>query len=111
MTGFTLRMPSDGQATGVHSLDARLGRDPRPSLFELRLAERRLRARLVELDARVQGSLFAGDGLGSAEAVATVDVLCASIGELRELLDETRREIARELTARQARRARPRRWR
>ena len=95
----------------VHSLDAQLGRDPRPSLFELRLAERRLRTRLAELDARVQGSLFADDGLGSTEAVATVDVLCAAIGELRELLEETRREIARDVAARHARRSSARRWR
>ena len=95
----------------VHSLDAQLGRDPRPSLFELRLAERGLRTRLAELDARVQGSLFVDDGLGSTEAVATVDVLCASIGELRELLEETRREIVREVAARQARRSSTRRWR
>ena len=94
----------------MHSLDAQLGRDTRPTLFELRLAERRLRARLAELDARVQGSLTSDEGLGSSHAVATVDVLCASIGELRELQEETRREIARELAVRRARRALPRRW-
>ena len=94
----------------MHSLDAQLGRGPRPTLFELRLAERRLRGRLAELDARVQGSLSTDEGLGSAEAVATVDVLCASIGELRELLEETRREIAREVAVGRARRALPRRW-
>ena len=95
----------------VPSLDTQLGRDPRPTLFELRLAERGLRARLIQLEARVQRSLFADDGLGSAEAVATVDVLCASIGELRELLDETHREIARAVAVRRARRSRTRRWR
>ena len=82
----------------------------RPTLLDLRLAERRVRARLADLDARVHGSLTSDDGLGSPEAVATVDVLCASIGELRELLDQTRREIAREVAAQRSRRTRPRRW-
>ena len=95
----------------MHSLDAQLGRGPRPTLFELRLAERRLRARLLDLDARVQGSLFGTEALMSDRAVTTIDVLCASIGELRELLEETRREISRELAVQQARRTRPRRWR
>ena len=94
----------------MHSLHAQLGRDPRPSLFELRLAERRLTRRVAQLDARVQSALFADDGLGSPQGVAVVDVLCASIGEIRELLDETRREIDAELQAREARRSVPRRW-
>ena len=94
----------------MHSLDAQLGRDPRPSLFELRLAERRLSGRAAQLDARVQSALLADDGLGSVQAVAAVDVLCASIGEVRELLAETRREIDAELATRRARRSVPRRW-
>lgn len=94
----------------MYSLDAHLARDPRPTLFELRLAERRLRARLADLDARVQASLTSDEGLGSEQAVAAVDVLCASISELRELLDETRREIARDVAARSRRRTPVRRW-
>ena len=94
----------------MHSLDAQLGRDRKPTLYELRLAERRLAARIAALDDRVQVALFADDGLGSPQAIAAVDILCAALGELRELLDETRREIDAELTARETRRTLPRRW-
>ena len=94
----------------MHSLDAQLGRDHRPTLYELRLAERGLLTRISALDHRVQVALFADDGLGSSQAIAAVDILCAALGELRELLDETRREIDAELTARETRRALPRRW-
>ena len=81
----------------------------RPGLYELRVLERRLRERIATLDARVDGLLMV-PGLPSDDHVAAVDVLCASIAEARELLDEVRREAAREVHARHARRARPRRW-
>jgi hypothetical protein len=94
----------------VQRLYAHLGDDSRPGLFQLRVTERSLRLRLHALDDRVQWALAADDGLGTNESVSEVDVLCASILELRELLDETRTEIAREVAALSARRDAPRRW-
>ena len=82
---------------------------PRPGLFELRVLERRLRARIALLDGRVD-ALLSFPGQPTVEQVAEVDVLCAAIAELQELRDEARREAAAEELARQARRARPRRW-
>lgn len=96
--------------TVVQQIYAYLGDGYRPGLFRLRVTERELRLRLARLEDRVQWALAASDGLATDEAVGEVDVLCASIGELRELLDETRDEIARQVAALSARRDRPRRW-
>lgn len=85
------------------------GSGVRPGLFELRLLERRLRDRIAALDARVDELLSLG-GPPSDTQVAEVDVLCAAIAEARELLDEARREAAREVQHRRSRRTRPRRW-
>ena len=82
---------------------------PRPGLYRLRVLERRLRTRIADLDARVDALLLL-DGPPSDRQVAEVDVLCAAIAELRELLDEARREAAAEVQDRRTRRSRPRRW-
>jgi hypothetical protein len=82
---------------------------PRPALFDLRLLERRLLHRIAELDARVD-VLLALPGPPTDEQIAAVDVLCASIGEVHELLEEARSEAAVELQHRRTRRAAPRRW-
>jgi hypothetical protein len=82
---------------------------PRPGLFQLRLLERSLRARIAELDARVD-ALLALDGPPAPRDVADVDVLCAAIAETRELLDEARREAARHVARRHERRSGRRRW-
>ena len=82
---------------------------PRPGLYELRVLERRLRARIAVLDARVDDLLMV-PGMPSLDRVVAVDVLCASIAEARELLDEVRREAAHELQTQHVRRARPRSW-
>ena len=81
----------------------------RPGLFRLRVLERQLRARIADLDARVDAQLML-DGPPGDEQVASVDVLCAAIAELQELLDEARREAAAEVHARQTRRSGSRRW-
>lgn len=86
------------------------GSGPRPGLFQLRVLDRRLRGRIADLDARVD-ELLSLDGPPSDTHVAEVDVLCAAIAEVRELLDEARREAAREVEHRRIRRASPRRWR
>ena len=82
------------------------------SLLELTTLEEQLRARLTELDARVQHHLALAGGF-SDEDVSGVDVLCAAILEARELLGEVRRAKVGErerLAARRARRGAPRRW-
>jgi hypothetical protein len=94
----------------VQSLNAHLGDGSRPTLFQLRVTERDIRLRLHDLDSRVQDALDSDEGLGTSFSVAVVDVLCASIMELRELLDETRAEISRAVAVRDARRREPRRW-
>ena len=81
----------------------------RPSLFELRVLERRLRERVRELDLRVD-DLLVLDGPPTASQVGQVDVLCAAIAEARELLDEVRREATAEVQDRRDRRVGPRRW-
>ena len=85
------------------------GSGPRPSLFELRVLERRLRERVRELDLRVD-ELLVVDGPPTAAQVGQVDVLCAAIAEARELLDEVRHEATAEVQDRRSRRAQPRRW-
>ncbi len=83
------------------------------TLVELTTLEERLRARLVELDARVQHHLAYAGGF-TDEQVGGVDVLCAAILEARELLGAVRTEQLRErarLAERRERRSRPRRWR
>jgi hypothetical protein len=81
------------------------------TLVELTALEQHLRARLTELDRRVQHHLaFAGGP--TAEHVGGVDVLCAAILEARELLGAVRRQGLAErerLAARRARRGLPRR--
>jgi hypothetical protein len=91
----------------VHDLTA--PRRRRTDLFELRSLERRIEDRIERLDARVD-DLLALDGPPFEEAAAEIDVLCAAIGELRELLDEARREAALHASERRRRRSRPRRW-
>ena len=80
-----------------------------PGVLELRLLARRLEGDLARLDARVDEMLLCRRAPSDAD-VAEMDVLCAAIGEISELLDEARTEAARETMARRARRARPRRW-
>ena len=63
--------------------------------YELRVIERSLRERLRDLEARVD-AVLAHPGPPSFEQVGAVDVLCAAIAELREMLDETRREGRRD---------------
>lgn len=65
----------------------------RASLFDVRHAERALRARIDVFDARVD-DLLELPGPPSDEHIAEVDVLCAAIAELGELLDELRGETA-----------------
>ena len=80
-----------------------------PGVLQLRLLERRLEGDLARMDARVDELLFASTAPSAAD-VTEMDVLCAAIGEVRELLDEARSEAARETIARRAKRAQPRRW-
>ncbi len=61
--------------------------------YRLRVLERRLRQRVAVLDRRVDDLLHA-PGIPTMDDVARVDILCASIGELQELMDEARREAA-----------------
>ena len=82
---------------------------PRPGLYELRVLERSLRARIAGLDARVD-DLLAIDGPPTDAEVGEVDVLCAAIAEARELLDEARAEAAAVTQHQRLRRATPRRW-
>ena len=82
---------------------------PRPGLYELRVLDRSLRGRLAELDARVD-ELLALDARPTDAQVGAVDVLCAAIAEVRELLDEARHEAAAVTLHQRARRATPRRW-
>ena len=81
----------------------------RPGVVELRLLERRLDARLSELDARVEGLLNAPSPYTDDE-IARVDVLCAAIAELTELRDAARTDVLRDRAERQARRTGIRRW-
>ena len=80
-----------------------------PGLFELRVLERSIRDRLARLDARVD-RLLALEGPPTDDEVAEVDVLCAAIAELRELLDQARRDAAHDVQRRHARRTPRRRW-
>ena len=82
---------------------------PRPGLYELRVLERELRARIAELDARVD-VLLVLDGPPTDAQVGEVDVLCAAIAEAVELLDEVRAEAAAVVHHQRLRRAAPRRW-
>ena len=82
------------------------------SLVELTALEQRLRARLTDLDHRVQHHLAYAGGF-TEEHVAGVDVLCAAILEARELLAAVRRAQVGErerLAAKRESRERPRRW-
>lgn len=85
------------------------GRVTTPPLFDLRVLERGLVARLDELDARVDRLLDLG-GPSFMEAAAQIDVLCAAIEEAQELLDETRDEMTRAHARRDQRRRGLRRW-
>ena len=81
-------------------------------LIELTALEQRLRARLTELDHRVQHHLAVAGGFVEDD-VTGVDVLCAAILEARELLAAVRRAQVGErerLATRRARRGDPRRW-
>ena len=80
-----------------------------PGVLQLRLLARRLDADLERMDKRVD-ELLLSDGPPSDADVSEMDVLCAAIGEVRELLDEARAEAARETIARRTRREQPRRW-
>lgn len=80
-----------------------------PGVLELRLLARRLEADLARLDARVDEMLVRRQAPSDAD-VAEMDVLCAAIGEVRELLDEARADAVRETLIRRARRAKTRRW-
>jgi hypothetical protein len=80
-----------------------------PGVLQLRLLEKRLEPQLARMDARVDELLMSRRAPSDAE-VGELDVLLASIAEVRELLEEARAEAARETLARRARRARPRRW-
>ncbi len=82
------------------------------TLVELTTLERRLRARLLDLDRRVQHHLAYAGGF-TDEMVGGVDVLCAAILEARELLGAVRRQQLHRrerLAERRDRRTRPRRW-
>ena len=78
-------------------------------VLELRLLERRLEADVARMDARVDELLLSTSAPSDAD-VAEMDVLCAAIGEVGELLAEARGDAARALLERRARRTRPRRW-
>ena len=78
-------------------------------MLQLRLLERRLSAQLDRMDARVDDLLLRA-GTPTEDEITEVDLLGASIAEVRELLEEARHEAARETLVRRARRARPRRW-
>ena len=80
-----------------------------PGVLQLRLLERRLGADIARMDARVDELLLCARR-PTEDEIVEVDVLCAAIGEIRELLEEARADAARETLARRARRARPRRW-
>ena len=85
------------------------GTHPRPELFEVRVLERRLEHRIADLDGRVD-QLLDFVGVPTVEQVAEVDILCASIAEQQELLDEVRREAAQHVERRRRRREPRRRW-
>jgi hypothetical protein len=80
-----------------------------PGVLALRQLERKLEIQLARMDARVDRLLMRPTAPSDAD-VTEIDVLCASIAEVRELLHEARAEATRETMARRARRARPRRW-
>jgi hypothetical protein len=80
-----------------------------PGLYQLRVLERQLRARIAVLDRRVDG-LLDFTGLPTDGQVAEVDVLCAAIAEQQELLEEARREATRHVERRRRRREPRRRW-
>ena len=81
----------------------------RPGVVELRVLERRLDERLIELDARVEKLLHAPAPYTDDE-IGQVDVLCAAIAELTELRDAARADVLRDRADRQARRSGVRRW-
>lgn len=85
------------------------GRHPRPALYDVRVLERELTARIAVLDARVD-VLLDFKGIPTVEQVGEVDILCAAIAEQEELLEEARREASRHVERHRARRERPRRW-
>src|SRR3712207_2162153 len=104
-----LPQPMTDRVITLHDLTNPARTHGRPGLFQLRVLERELRGRLAVLDKRVDG-LLDFVGLPTDEQVAAVDVLCASIAELQELLDEVRAEAALHLERSHERRSRPRRW-
>jgi hypothetical protein len=78
-------------------------------VLQLRLLERKLGADIARMDVRVDELLLSSKAPTDDE-ILEVDVLCAAIGEIRELLEEARADAVRETLARRARRAQPRRW-
>jgi hypothetical protein len=93
----------------ILTLDGLSRRGHRPALYELRVLERSLLERIAGLDARVDPLLML-DEPPTDEQIGAVDVLCAAIAELQELLDEVRAEAAHDVVRRRARRAGQRRW-
>ena len=78
--------------------------DHDPGLTELRLLDRRLTAHVERMDARVD-QLLATPGLLTAADTTEIDVLCAAIGEVRELIDDARHDAALEVMLRRLRAA------
>jgi hypothetical protein len=93
----------------ITTFTALAGGDERVGLFELAVLERRLQERLDALDARVQRHLSFAGGF-TDDQVAGIDVLCAAIGEARELHAAVRRERHAERARRRDRRDATRRW-
>jgi hypothetical protein len=85
------------------------GRHPRPALYDVRVLERELTARIKVLDRKVD-ALLDFKGIPTVEQVGEVDILCAAIAEQEELLEEARREASRHVERHRSRRERPRRW-
>lgn len=64
---------------------------PRLGVTDLRRLERSLEDRIAGLDTRVD-ALLAFDGPPTDADIAAIDVACAAIGELSELLEVVRTE-------------------